>query len=156
MSSVDFLAGGGEMGALMRAHDWASTPLGPTEDWPQSLRTSISTCLDCAFPILVWWGPQLVMLYNDEYRTILGSEKHPFAFGTPGRKVWPEIWHVIGPMLAQVMASGEATRSRDLLLVMDRHGYDEESYFSFSYSPIRDESGGIGGIFTQCSKPPGG
>jgi len=155
MSSVDFLAGGGEMGALMRAHDWASTPLGPTEDWPQSLRTSISTCLDCAFPILVWWGPQLVMLYNDEYRTILGSEKHPFAFGTPGRKVWPEIWHVIGPMLAQVMASGEATRSRDLLLVMDRHGYDEESYFSFSYSPIRDESGGIGGIFTPVLETTG-
>ena len=155
MSSADFLAGGGEMGALMRAHDWQSTPLGPVENWPQSLRTSISTCLNCAFPILVWWGPQLVMLYNDEYRAILGSEKHPFAFGRPGREVWPEIWDVIGPMLTQVMTSGEATRSRDLLLVMDRHGYDEESYFSFSYSPIRDESGGIGGIFTPVLETTG-
>jgi len=155
MTSDEFLAGGGEMGALMRAHDWAATPLGPVAEWPQSLRTSISTCLNCAFPILVWWGPQLVMLYNDEYRTILGSEKHPDAFGTPGRKVWPDIWDVIGPMLDQVMTRGEATRSRDLLLVMDRHGYVEESYFSFSYSPIRDESGGIGGVFTPVLETTG-
>jgi hypothetical protein len=155
MTSNEFLAGGGEMGALMRAHDWAATPLGPLATWPQSLRTSISTCLDCAFPILVWWGPQLVMLYNDEYRTILGSAKHPDAFGKPGRKVWPDIWDVIGPMLDQVMSRGEATRSRDLLLVMDRHGYVEESYFSFSYSPIRDESGGIGGVFTPVLETTG-
>jgi PAS domain S-box-containing protein len=145
---VDFLQGGGDMGALMRCHDWSRTPLGPPERWPQSLRTSISTCLDCAFPILIWWGPELVMLYNDEYRPILGSQKHPAALGAPGRVVWPEIWDVIGPMLQQVIARGEATRSRDLPLFIDRHGYTEETYFSFSYSPIRDETGGVGGVFT--------
>jgi signal transduction histidine kinase/CheY-like chemotaxis protein len=143
-----FMAGGGEMGAMMRGRDWAATPLGPVDSWPQSLRTSVSTCLECAFPILVWWGPDLVMLYNDEYRMILGSKKHPLALGACGRDVFPELWGVIGPMLDQVLAKGEATRSRDLLLVMNRYGYDEETYFSFSYSPIRDETGGIGGIFT--------
>ncbi|WP_240535767.1 PAS domain-containing protein [Bradyrhizobium sp. STM 3809] len=148
MRGADFLQGGGEMGALMRSHDWSRTPLGPPECWPQSLRTSVSTCLDCAFPILIWWGSELVMLYNDEYRPILGSQKHPAALGAPGRIVWPEIWDVIGPMLRQVLTQGEATRSRDLPLFMDRHGYTEETYFSFSYSPIRDETGGVGGVFT--------
>ncbi|MGN6549714.1 MAG: ATP-binding protein [Pararhizobium sp.] len=142
----DFLTGGGEMAALMRAKDWSRTVLGPVADWPQSLRTSVSTCLNCAFPILVWWGPDLVMLYNDEYRPILGTSKHPRALGEAGRAVWPEIWEVIGPMLAQAMG-GEAARARDLLLVMDRNGYPEETYFSFSYSPIHDESGGVGGVF---------
>ncbi len=132
----------------MRAHDWSRSPLGAPECWPQSLRTSVSTCLDCAFPILIWWGPELVMLYNDEYRSLLGSQKHPAALGAPGRDVWPEIWDIIGPMLEQVIARGEATRSRDLPLFMDRHGYLEETYFSFSYSPIRDETGGVGGVFT--------
>jgi signal transduction histidine kinase/CheY-like chemotaxis protein len=146
--TLDFMAGGGRMGALMRARDWSSSPLGPVETWPQSLRTTISTCLECAFPIVVWWGPRLVMLYNDEYRMILGSEKHPLALGAAGRSVFPELWDLIGPMLDQVLREGRATRSRDLMLVMNRYGYDEETYFSFSYSPIRDESGGIGGVFT--------
>ncbi len=135
------------MGALMRAHDWSGTPLGAPETWPQSLRTSVSTCLNCAFPILLWWGPDLVMLYNDEYIPILGS-KHPAALGQAGAVCWSEIWHVIGPMLQQVLRLGEPTRSRDLLLTPQRNGYPEECYFSFSYSPIRDESGGIGGVFT--------
>jgi PAS domain S-box-containing protein len=144
---LTFLVGGGEMGALMRARDWSQTPLGPPSAWPQSLRTSVSTCLNCAFPILLWWGPELVLLYNDEYAPILG-EKHPRALGQPGSVCWAEIWDVIGPMLRQVMGGGEPTRSRDLLLVPLRQGFLEESYFSFSYSPIRDESGGIGGVFT--------
>src|SRR5271165_4538219 len=97
-----FLAGGGEMGALMRRRDWASTPLNETAHWPQSLRTSVSTCLNCAFPILLWWGRELVMLYNDEYIPILGV-KHPSALGQAGAACWPEIWDVIGPMLGQVL-----------------------------------------------------
>src|SRR5689334_7087693 len=125
------------MGALMRAHDWAKTPLGPLETWPQSLRTSVSTCLNCAFPILIWWGPELVMLYNDDYRPILG-DKHPASMGQRGRECWPEIWDVIGPMLRGVIEAGEATRAEDLLLLLERSGYPEECYFSFSYSPIRD------------------
>jgi PAS domain S-box-containing protein len=130
----------------MRARDWSRTPLGRPETWPQSLRTSVSTCLNCAFPILIWWGPELVKLYNDSYSEILGA-KHPAALGSAARDVWPEIWDVIGPMLGGVMSRGEATRAEDLLLLLHRRGFDEECYFCFSYSPIRDETGGIGGVF---------
>ena len=136
------------MGALFRQLDWSKTALGPVSDWPQSLLTTVSTCIDCAFPILIWWGPKLVMLYNDEYRSILGSEKHPGALGAAGQEVWPEIWDIIGPMLNEVVQTGQATRSRDLLLLMNRNGFEEEAYFSFSYSPIRDETGSVGGVFT--------
>nr|WP_294508140.1 ATP-binding protein [uncultured Rhodopila sp.] len=145
-SEYDFLAGGGETGALMRARDWSRTPLGRPETWPQSLRTSVSTCLNCAFPILIWWGADLAKLYNDSYAEILGA-KHPAALGAAARDVWPEIWDVIGPMLGGVMSRGEATRAEDLLLLLHRRGFDEECYFCFSYSPIRDETGGIGGVF---------
>jgi len=131
----NFLSGGGEMERLIREMDWSKTALGPIASWPQSLRTSIRIALDCAFPIVIWWGPELVILYNDEYKMIIGPAKHPFALGERGRKVWAEIWDVIGPMLSQVMERGAATRSRDLLLHVDR-GYPEEAYFSFSYSPI--------------------
>ena len=134
------------MGALMRAHDWASTSLSTPDTWPQSLRTSVSTCLNCSFPILIWWGPDLVKIYNDAYAPILGV-KHPAALGARGRDTWPEIWDVIGPMLDRVMREGEAAPADDLMLLLDRRGYAEEGYFSFSYSPIRDESGGIGGVF---------
>ncbi len=130
----------------MRATNWGSTPLGEPSAWPQSLRTSVSTCLNCSFPILIWWGPELVKLYNDAYATILGA-KHPSALGARGRDVWPEIWDVIGPMLDRVITKGEATPADDLMLMLERHGYAEECYFSFSYSPIREESGGIGGVF---------
>src|SRR5688500_7650896 len=143
-------AGDTAMAARMRAHDWSKTPLGPVATWSQSLRTSVSICLDCAFPIVLWWGPQLAILYNDEYVPILGSSKHPSALGQPCAEVWAEIWDVIQPMLAQVMERGEATRSRDLQLHMNREGYLEETYFSFSYSPIYDERGEVGGVFCPC------
>ena len=143
---MNFLAGGGALGALMRNMDWSATTLGPTDTWPQSLRTSVSTCLNCSFPILVWWGPELVKLYNDAYAIILG-DKHPYALGTPGQKVWPEIWDTIGPMLGRVMDYGEATPANDLPLLLHRHGYPEQCWFSFSYSPIRDEVGRVVGVF---------
>jgi PAS domain-containing protein len=139
------------MGALMRALDWSGTRLGAPETWPQSLRTSISICLDCHFPILVWWGPELVMLYNDDYRPMLGG-KHPASLGQRGRECWPEIWHIIGPMLEGVLSTGEATRSEDLLLLLESNFYPEERYFSFSYSPIQDETGGVGGVFTPVKE----
>ncbi len=138
------------MGAFMRSFDWASSVLGPVDQWPQSLRTSVSTCLNSRFAILIWWGPELVMLYNDAYRQII-SAKHPAALGRPGRECWPEVWHIIGPMLQGVMQRGEATWSNDLLLMLERSGYPEECYFTFSYSPIRDESGRIGGVFTPVA-----
>ena len=146
-ASSQWMLGGGEMGEFMRSTDWRKTPLGPTENWPQSLRTAVSICLNSKFALLVWWGPELVMLYNDAYRQIIGA-KHPAAFGHPGRDCWHEIWDTIGPMLHGVLKEGKATWSDDLLLMLERHGYPEECYFTFSYSPIRDESGGIGGVFT--------
>ena len=149
------LAGGGEMGALMRGLDWARTPLGPVDGWPQSLRTVASVCLSSRFPMLLLWGPELVMLYNDAYRPILGTSKHPAAMGQRGRQCWPEIWDLIGPMLEGVLATGQATWSDDQLLLLDRNGYVEECYFTFSYSPIRDETGGVGGVFTAVTETTG-
>ncbi|HVA90459.1 MAG TPA: PAS domain-containing protein, partial [Chloroflexota bacterium] len=155
VAAPEGLGGGGEVGALVRALDWSTTPLGPSESWPQSLRTALSICLASRFPILIWWGPDLVMLYNDAYRPILGATKHPRALGQRGRDCWPEIWDLIGPMLAGVLTTGEATWSDDQLLPLDRNGYVEECYFTFSYSPIRDETGGIGGVFTAVTETTG-
>lgn len=148
-------AQGGEMGALMNTLDWAQTPLGPIEHWPQSLCTALSICLVSRFPMLLWWGPELVMLYNDAYRPILGSTKHPRSMGQRGKVCWPEIWDVIGPMLEGVLTQGQATWSNNQLLLLDRNGYVEECYFTFSYSPIYDESGAIGGIFTAVTETTG-
>ena len=136
---------------LVENFDWASTPIGPRHAWPQSLRTSVSICLASRFPILVWWGPDLTMIYNDAYRPFLG-DKHPRSLGAAGRSVWGEIWPVIGPLLDQVRYEGKATWSDDQLLMMNRHGFLEETYFTFSYSPILDESGGVGGIFTAVTE----
>ena len=147
----EVFAGGGEMGALMRSIDWSATPLGAVERWPQSLRTAVSICLASDFPMLIWWGPELVKLYNDAYRPILGA-KHPRSMGQRGKECWPEIWHIIGPMLEGVLKEGKATWSENQLLLLERNGYAEECYFTFSYSPIRDESGGVGGVFTAVTE----
>ena len=147
----DLFARGGEMGELMRATDWPNMPLGAVEQWPQSLRTALSICLHSRFPILIWWGQELVMLYNDAYRLILGS-KHPQSMGQRGRECWPEIWDVIGPMLRGVLDEGKATWSNDQLLLLNRNGYPEECYFTFSYSPIYGESGGVDGVFTAVTE----
>ena len=141
-----FLIGGGKLGSLMRTKDWAATPLGAPDTWPQSLCTTVSTCLNCSFPILIWWGPELVKVYNDAYAEII-ADKHPKALGSPGQLVWPEIWDTVGPMLKRVLAHGEAVPAVDLRLMLHRKGYPEECYFSFSYSPIRDESGYVAGVF---------
>lgn len=135
----------------MRSLDWSQTPLGAVENWPQSLRTSVSICLNSAFAILVWWGPDLVMLYNDAYIPVIAS-KHPRALGAIGKEVFPEIWNIVGPMLEGVISRGEAVRADDLLLLLERNGYPEECYFTFSYSPILDESGGVGGVFTPVQE----
>ncbi|MGE5658319.1 MAG: PAS domain-containing protein [Actinomycetota bacterium] len=149
---TDLFSRGGEMGALMAKLDWASTPIGAVKNWPSSLRTAVSICLTSRFPMLVWWGPELVMLYNDAYRPVLGATKHPTAMGQRGHECWPEIWHIIGPMLESVLTEGKATWSDDQLLLLDRNGYVEECYFTFSYSPILDESGGVGGVFTAVTE----
>jgi signal transduction histidine kinase len=155
-SCVDdrILASGGAMADLMRTIDWGRTPLGPMCSWPQSLKTAASICLTSKFPILVLWGRDLVQIYNDAYRPILG-QKHPRAMGQPGRAVWSEIWDIVGPMVEGVLAHGDATWSEDQMLPMYRHGFVEETYFTFSYSGIRDESGGIGGVFCVVTETTG-
>ena len=147
---LDFLAGGGKTGALMRAHDWSESPLGPPDTWPQSLRTVVSLLLQSQFPMFVAWGPDLGFLYNDPYAEILGA-KHPRALGRRFYDIWSEIWPDISPLIDAAMA-GHATYHEDLPLLMNRKGYDEQTWFTFSYSPVRDESGKVAGIFCACSE----
>jgi signal transduction histidine kinase/DNA-binding response OmpR family regulator len=141
------IEGDSETAGLARRKDWRTTPLGPVEQWPQSLRTSLSICLACRFPIVLIWGPEMVVLYNDAFIPVLGNQ-HPAAMGGSAREVWADVWQVVGPMLQSVLATGQAVKADDLPLLMKRNGYDEETYFSFSYSPIADETCGVGGIFT--------
>jgi len=143
-TSDECLAGGGEMGALMRSIDWANTPLGPVANWPASLRTMVTVVLGNRFPMCIWWGQELRHLYNDGYRPMLGA-KHPASIGQPASEVWAEIWNVVGPMAMQILSGGPATFSADLLLEMNRYGYVEETYFTFAYSPIPGERG-VGGL----------
>ena len=146
------LVGGGEMGALMRAFDWSQTPLGPVEQWPQSLRSAVSILLPSKAQICLFWGAEFTVLYNDAYCPVLG-EKHPRVLGTPGWICWEEIWDdVLGPLLKGVIATGEAFWGRDYLFFLQRSGFTEETYFDISYDPVRDESGQVGGVFCIVSE----
>jgi signal transduction histidine kinase/DNA-binding response OmpR family regulator len=144
-AELRFLAGGGEMGALIRAHDWRATPLGPPQGWPQSLKTAVRIMLTSRQPIWIGWGQELTNLYNDPYMSIIGG-KHPWALGRPASEVWSEIWSHIGPMLATAMGGVEGTYVEEQLLIMERNGYPEETYYTFSYSPIPRDDGAPGGI----------
>ncbi|HEX6265938.1 MAG TPA: PAS domain-containing protein, partial [Burkholderiales bacterium] len=138
-------------GGLLRSTDWSSTPLGPMEGWPQSLRIAVGICLNSRFPMFVWWGSELINIYNDAYIPVLGK-RHPAAFGRSAPDIWGEIWPVVGPQAEAVMRRGEATWNERVLLVMERHGYTEDTWFTWSYSPIPDERGGIGGVFCACTE----
>jgi signal transduction histidine kinase/CheY-like chemotaxis protein len=142
---ADFPVGGGSVGALMRAHDWSRSPLGPPDSWPNSLRTVVDLMLQSQFPMFVAWGDALGFLYNDPYAEILGT-KHPRALGSRFHDIWAEIWTDISPLIDAAL-SGKSTYSEDLPLVMNRKGYDEHTWFTFSYSPIRDDDGRIAGMF---------
>ena len=144
--------GHGEMLDLFRRTDWSQTPLGPVDTWPAILRNLVDVCLASRFPMLVCWGPDLDMLYNDGYRTLLGESKHPDAWGRPVREVWPEVWDVIGPMLEGVTTGGPATWVEDELLVVDRAGYLEEAYFTWSYGAIRDDAGAVVGVLNVATE----
>jgi PAS domain S-box-containing protein len=139
------------MAARVAAFDWSRTPLGPMDAWPQSLRVAVGICMNSRFPMFVWWGPQLINIYNDAYIPVLGK-RHPQALGVPARGTWQEIWSVVGPQAEAVMQRGAATWNERVLLVMERHGYREDTYFTWSYSPILDESGRIGGLFCACTE----
>lgn len=132
--------------------DWSATPLGPVDSWPANLRSIVDICMSSRFPMLVCWGPELVMVYNDGYRKILGTSKHPAALGRPVQQVWPEIWDVIGPMFDGVLAGGPATWVEDEMLVIDRFGFMEEAYFTWSYGAIRDATGHVAGVLNVATE----
>jgi PAS domain S-box-containing protein len=151
---TSFLAGGGEMGALMRAHDWSSSSIGSPEGWPQPLRTVVRLMLNCGHPMYIWWGPELLCFYNDAYRQSIGPERHPSSLSQPGRPVWEEIWPIIGPQIDQVMAGRGATWHENHLVPITRNGRREDVYWTYSYSPIDDPDApnGVGGVLVVCSE----
>lgn len=145
-----FLAGGGEMGQAIRHRDWAHTALGAPSTWPQALGTAVSIVLGSSQPMFVVWGPQLTLLYNDAYAEILG-DKHPHALGQPLLQVWSELRDDLEPIIERTYA-GTSVHMNDITLIINRRGYPEETHFSFSYTPLRDDSGKIGGIFCPCAE----
>ena len=148
--TLQFLSDGGEAGALMRSLDWSLSPLGSPSDWPQSLRSVVGLMLGSKFPMFVAWGSELGFLYNDAYAVILGA-KHPAAMGRKFEDIWSEIWSDVGPLALRAL-NGEATWLEDLPLVMNRKGFDEQTWFTFSYSPVRDEQGEIAGMFCAVAE----
>ncbi len=140
------LAGSGEMGERTRAFGWSNTVLGPIENWPQHLRIAVQIMLNSRYAMWLGWGPEFIFFYNDAYARMTLGPKHPWALGRPARDVWPEIWHDIGPRAESVVRTGQATWDEGLLLILERRGFPEETYHTFSYSPIPDDNGGIGGM----------
>ncbi len=152
-TNQDFLARGGEMGMLTRAKDWSKTAVGPIESWPQSLRTTLGILLNSKFPMFLFWGPEHICFYNDAYRPSLGREgKHPFILGEKGADFWPEIWDFIKPLIDQVVTEGEATWHEDQFLPIYRNGKMEDVYWTFSYSPVNNDSGKIDGVLVICNE----
>src|SRR5262249_47630340 len=148
--TLDFLAGGGEMGERIRTLDWSHTSIGPCEHWPESLWMALRLLLASSQPIWVGWGPDLTYFYNDPYKSIIGG-KHPWALGQPTREVWRELWSDIGPMLETALRGDQGTYVESQLLIMERNGYPEETYYTFSYSPVPNGDGTVGGIFCANS-----
>jgi PAS domain S-box-containing protein len=146
--AADLFANGGEMGARMRDHDWSATPLGPVETWPAELRTLTGVLMSSGQPMFITWGPERTLLYNDGYGTILGA-RHPSALGRPILDVWSEIRADLVPLFETVDAGG-AILMDDMTLILHRHGYPEETHFAFSYTPVRDGSGQVVGMFCPC------
>jgi PAS domain S-box-containing protein len=148
-----FLSGGGRMGNLMRNKDWSLTSVGTPDTWPQSLRTTLSILLNSKFPMFLWWGPELICFYNDAYRPSLGENgKHPQILGMPAKNAWSEIWHIIKPLIDQVLEGGESTWSEDQLIPIYRNGKIEDVYWTFSYSPVSDEFGKVVAVLVTCTE----
>ncbi|MDQ3033145.1 MAG: ATP-binding protein [Myxococcota bacterium] len=143
---------GGEACEIVRALDWAATPLGPVAGWSRALRTTAATLLLSRHPMFLWWGPELVQFYNDAYRPSFGVGRHPAAMGQRGRDCWPEIWPIIGPQIEGVMQRGESTWQVDALVPIERNGRIEEVYWTYGYSPVIDDDGSIGGTLVVCTE----
>jgi PAS domain S-box-containing protein len=148
----DPFADGGEVGRDHARVDWAATPLGPPHQWPQSLQTAVSILLSSRFSMWMAWGPELTFFCNDAYRRHTLGSKYPWALGRPAHEVWAEIWGDIGPRIQQVLDTGQATWDTALLLFLERSGYPEESYHTFSYSPLRDDDGRVVGMLCVVSE----
>ncbi|UBF30487.1 response regulator (plasmid) [Kovacikia minuta CCNUW1] len=147
----ELFAQSGEMGARIQAFNWPATPIGMISNWDQSLQIALQILLLSKFPMQILWGQDYIQFYNDAYIPILGK-KHPVALGQRGEDCWREVWDFAGPLLNKVMRTGTATWSEDQLLVLERNGYPEECYFTFSYTPIWEQSGGVGGIFIAVNE----
>ena len=147
-----FFSEGGEMGRLTRNNNWEGTSLGQPETWPQSLRTTLAIVLSSRFPMFLWWGPGLLCFYNDAYRPSLGvNGKHPQILGMPAQEAWSEIWHIIKPLIDEVLNEGKTVWREDQLIPIYRNGKIENVYWTFSYSPVINEAGKIGGVLVMCS-----
>src|SRR3954452_25071153 len=145
--------GESELARRMRSFDWSASDLGPPGRWAENLRTAVSLCLTSRFPIVIWWGPDLNVLYNDAYIPFLGRAKHPSSLGRPGREVWAEIWDTIGPMLEGVRRTGAATWSDDFLSFFERDLPREEVHVRFTYGPILAADGRtVEGVFCPCTE----
>ncbi|WP_088259909.1 ATP-binding protein [Fimbriiglobus ruber] len=140
------IAGGGEMGERTRSFDWSKTSLGPVRTWPQSLKTLVRTLLNSRYAMWLGWGPEFTFFYNDAYARMTLGPKHPWALGRSAREVWSEIWCDIGPRAESVVRTGQATWDEGLLLILERQGFPEETYHTFSYSPVPDDDGSVGGM----------
>ncbi|MFC7534877.1 SpoIIE family protein phosphatase [Actinoplanes sp. GCM10030250] len=151
-AGIDVFTAGGEVGRDLAAVDWEATPLGAPADWPQSLQTAVSILLSSRFPMWMAWGPQLTFFCNAAYRRDTLGRKYPWALGRPASEVWAEIWDDIGPRIETVLGTGEATWDEALLLFLERSGYREESYHTFSYSPLRDDDGALVGMLCVVSE----
>ncbi|MDR3613172.1 MAG: ATP-binding protein [Candidatus Obscuribacterales bacterium] len=144
-------AGKTEMHGLTRNFDWANSPVGPIDQWSPSLKTAVSICLESMFPIWILWGRrELTTFYNDAYRPMLGRLKHPQFLGRSGKACWSELWDVVGASIDQVFVSGASVRGERQLLIMERNGFLEETYFTYSYSAIKNPDGEVGGMFCAC------
>lgn len=142
-----FLSGGSEMAERIRRHDWRDTPFGPLSSWPDSLRVTLGICLNSAFPMAIYWGPELRLLYNDAWAAIPGP-RHPWALGRPAREVWSDIWHVLEGQFAEVLA-GRGFATYDQPLPMQRYGAIEETFWNYSFTPIRGEQGRVVGVLNS-------
>ncbi len=156
-AGLEFLAGGGAMGELIRAHHWSGTPLGDPRAWPQALRTTVRILLSTGHPTMIMWGPELICLYNDPFSRSLGPEKHPGSLGAPARRAWQEVWPVVGAQIEQVMRGEGAVWHENVCVPIIRFGKLEEVYWTYSYSPIDEPSypNGVGGVLVTCAETTG-
>ncbi len=147
----NIFVGDGEMATLMRNYDWEQHPMGAPESWPNSLISLIRLMLHSDFPMFIWWSPDLYMFHNDAYLPALGK-KHPQALGAKAKEMWPEIWSQLGVIAEEILNGGRSFFAQELLIMLDRKGFGEETYWTFSYSPAPDDKGGTGGVFCACTE----